>query len=362
MDAVVDLSNVCRSADLPPVGKRFAAWSRFEILRTAWTREYGAESRLHLVADKSLRHRFPRETRRAWDRIKVGEGIIEVSYADEFMLGLAAEQGLDVLSRDQFRSLRREHPWIEAEPRRFHQWVMEGGAVRFVPVPIAPVPPFRVSQLEERDQLKAAGVERRTFEQLMRRRWRCLDLGCGQARLFDELLLWPRVHEGRAHCPSCGALLEDIGPRDNLAEVVLRAVDSGVELLRFPVEHDSPLVVGRCPGALGVQILGPESPEISRKHIVIEVRDAGAGPLLEVTALETTNGTEVVRPGVQPQKLLPDKRVRLHRGHQAILAGVVSVELSGRTFVVDPTRPDSRGSSVEASRATGMKSVDADAP
>ena len=53
-DAVVDVSNVCWSPHLPPVGQRTPVWHRLALVMGAWRELHGESARFYLIADDSL--------------------------------------------------------------------------------------------------------------------------------------------------------------------------------------------------------------------------------------------------------------------------------------------------------------------
>jgi hypothetical protein len=57
--------------------------------------------------------------------------------------------------------------------------------------------------------------------------------------------VWPLVaDDGQARCPTCDGPLTDLGPRGRLHEIVVEE-RSGTEIMRFPLEAGSPVIVGR---------------------------------------------------------------------------------------------------------------------
>src|SRR5579872_5288083 len=127
-DAVIDVSNVCWSPVLPPVGRRRVVWERLALVMAAWRREHGDGARLYLVADDSLaRSMGDAEELR---KLKADGDLVTAPVADPIILRLARDRRLHVITRDHYVDHRDRHPWIEASPGRFHGWEMDDGEVR----------------------------------------------------------------------------------------------------------------------------------------------------------------------------------------------------------------------------------------
>ena len=110
-DAVVDVSNVCWSPHLPPVGRRMPLWHRLELVLAAWRELHGSRVRFTLVADESLVRVLDNVAE--YRRLCNNGGIATHPVADSLILKLARDRGLHVITRDHYVDHRAGHPWIE---------------------------------------------------------------------------------------------------------------------------------------------------------------------------------------------------------------------------------------------------------
>jgi hypothetical protein len=166
-----------------------------------------------------------------------------------------------------------------------------------------------------------------------------------------QLLAWPRVSpEGGAVCPSCTRPLIALGPRAALHEVVVAEVESQRELLRFPLEVDCPVIVGRGAAVKGIDLAmytaGSRTAihTVSRLHLMVRLQHAGSGNWrLSVVDLNSTNGTTVERwTGGQfdPARFVaPDQETHLGTKDRLILGDSVVLRLSGKRYLAAPTSP-----------------------
>ncbi|WP_460366526.1 hypothetical protein, partial [Actinocorallia lasiicapitis] len=138
---VVDVSRACWSAELPPRGRRPPVWARLERVWAAWEAEHGTSAQMLLVADSSLAHALTGADRDRFAELRRAGGLQTAAVAAGLALNLARQNRLHVLSSDLFTGLRREHPWIDKAPERFHTWTMDGPDVRIVPAAIRPFRP-----------------------------------------------------------------------------------------------------------------------------------------------------------------------------------------------------------------------------
>jgi len=154
-NAVVDVSNVCWSPHLPPLGRQAPAWDRLGLVMAAWREQHGADTRLELVADDSL-VRVLGPDARAFLELKRGGGIRTASVADDEILRLAHEGGLYVITRDHYIDHRAAHRWIDQSPERFQAWETIDGVVRLAPLGIRTRSAQDVSQAREVKVLREA--------------------------------------------------------------------------------------------------------------------------------------------------------------------------------------------------------------
>jgi FHA domain len=345
-DAVVDVSNVCWSPQLPPVGCRKPLWRRLELVLAAWHELHGSYTRFVLVADDSLV--------RALDDVseyralrKKGE-LATRPVADSLILELARDRGLHVITRDHYVDHRVQHPWIENSPERFHCWSTVGGRVRIEPLDIMPSSAQTVSEAIEGKDLKRMRLDSRKpqHRRILGTRWKCDNTLCVQAAQWqDQLLVWPLVTSGgMALCPSCHFPLVELGRRDPLYEVVVESRSSHEEIMRFPVEVNSPMIIGRGTAVKGVNLamhhgsFHSDLSRVSRQHLLMRIEEvSGGNRRIAVIDLDSSNGTEVERwTGTafqRPKPLSPGREAILGYKDRLILGSRVSLRLSGKRYI-----------------------------
>ncbi|MGH3189260.1 MAG: hypothetical protein ACRDPY_19120 [Streptosporangiaceae bacterium] len=344
-DAVIDVSNVCWSAELSPVGRRTPVWRRLELVMAAWRELHTERARFELVADDSL-VRVLDDVREL--RLLAASGALAIRpAADPLILSMARDRGLHVITRDHYVDHRLEHPWIEDEPGRFHRWQTVRGTVRIEPLDIRPHSPQTVSAAFEAKDLLRSRIDSRKpqHRRILQTRWQCANSFCPQAAQWqDQLLVWPLVTAGgEARCPSCDGPLRELGPRGPLHVIVVEDRASRAEIMRFPVEADCPVIVGRGSAVKGVnlEVYGtaddPAIMAVSRSHLLLRTEDAGQGKRrLAVTDLGSTNGTKVERwteAGFgQPKPVPADKETIVFSRDRLILGGRIVLRLSGRHY------------------------------
>lgn len=354
-NAVVDVSNVCWSPYLPPLGRQAPVWGRLDLVMAAWRAQHGADAQLELVADDSL-VRVLGPDARAFHALKRDGGIRTASVADDEILRLAQAGGLHVITRDHYIDHRAAHEWIEQTPERFHAWETVDGVVSLAPLGIRRRSAQDVSQAVEVKRLRySAKLDARNpaHRKILQTRWNCENTSCRQAAQWQgQLLAWPRVSpEGIAVCPSCSRPLAALGPRAALHEVVVADAASHLGIMRFPLEVDCPVIVGRGSAVKGIDLAmyaeGGQSPidTVSRQHLMLRLTDAGAANWrLSVIDLNSTNGTKVERwtgGGFEPAKPVPaDTETHLGTRDRLILGdNAVLLRLSGKRYLAEPSSP-----------------------
>lgn len=346
-DAVVDVSNVCWSPQLPPVGIRKPLWHRLELVLAAWRELHGSDARFILVADESLARVL--DDLSEYRRLRKDGELAARPVADSLILELARERGLHVITRDHYVDHRASHPWIENAPERFHRWsTVAGQEVRIEPLGIMPRSAQEVSEAIEAKDLRRVRLDSRNpqHRRILGTRWKCDNTLCVQAAQWqDQLLVWPFVTAGgMVLCPSCHLPLTELGPRDPLYEAVVESRGSGDEVMRFPVEVNTPVIIGRGAAIKGVNLAMHHGPadsdlrKVSRQHLLVRIEEmSGGSRRMVATDLGSRNGTEVERwTGTalqQPKPLSPDQEVILGYRDRLILGGVVSLRLSGKRYV-----------------------------
>jgi hypothetical protein len=354
-NAVVDVSNVCWSPYLPPLGRQAPVWDRLNIVMVAWREQHGADAVLELVADDSL-VRVLGPDARSFLELKRAGGIRTASVADGEILRLAREGGLYVITRDHYIDHRAAHRWIDQSPERFHGWdTSVDGVVRLSPLGIRTRSAQDVSQAREVKVLRYAAkldARNQAHRRILQTRWKCPNTSCRQAAQWQgQLLAWPGISpEGTAVCPSCRRQLVALGPRQALHEVVVADLESQQEILRFPLEVDCPVIVGRGVAVKGIDLAmyanggRPVIDTVSRQHLMMRLTNAGsANWRLSVIDLNSTNGTTVQRwagSGFEPAKLVPpDQETHLGTRDQLVLGESVLLRLSGKRYLAEPTSP-----------------------
>jgi hypothetical protein len=359
-DAVVDVSNVCWSPQLPPVGRRRPSWDRLGLVADAWRRQYGSGARLHLVADESLMRALDDagELRKLAARGEVMTSVV----ADSVILPMARDRELHVITRDHYIDHRIEHPWIERSPGRFHGWETTDGEVQIAPLGITPVSAQEVSLAREIKDLKRTRLDpkNQVHRRILHTRWKCGNTSCSLAATWqDQLLVWPLVSpSGEAMCPSCDQPLASLGPRAQLHEIVVAVRGDGpeAEIMRFPLETDVPVIVGRGQGIKGIDLtMNPLAEnraeayrdavlKVSRLHLLLRLEEVSAvNWRLAAIDLASTNGTEVERwagTGFLPSRpVTSDKETFLSARDRLVLGGAVQLRLSGRRYNAELAGP-----------------------
>jgi hypothetical protein len=318
----------------------------------AWREQHGADTRLELVADDSLVRVLGPDARSFLD-LKRSGAIRTASVADDEILRLARDEGLFVITRDHYIDHRAAHRWIDRSPERFHAWDTIDGVVRLAPLGIRTRSAQDVSQAREVKVLRYAAkldAKNQAHRKILQTRWKCPNTSCRQAAQWQgQLLAWPGISpEGIAVCPSCRRLLVALGPRSALHEVVVAGLESLEEILRFPLEVDCPVIVGRGVSVKGIDLAmyadGGRSviDTVSRQHLVMRLTNAGsANWRLSVIDLNSTNGTTVQRwtgGGFDLAAPVPaSKETHLGTRDQVILGDAVLLRLSGKRFLAEPT-------------------------
>ena len=368
-DAVVDVSNVCWSSALPPLGKRSPVWGRLELVIDAWRQLHGPDVQFHLLADESLVHILDDPS--GLGELQASGTLITSPVADTKILQLARDHDLHVITRDHFIDYRSAYPWIEQHPDRFHSWETEGGVVNIVPLGISPRSLQEISMAFEVRDLKRTRLDPKNpvHKRILYTRWRCANANCPQSVSWQgQLNAWPMVSAtGVARCPTCDQPLVELGPRPHLWEVVVQERESQQELLRFPLEADVPEIIGRgaTATAKGIDLSVMEAPfrdsveRVSRLHLLMRIDEVSSTNWrLAVIDLQSTNGTQVERwsgsGGYLPAREVgPDKETYLSVRDRLVLGGAVQLRVSGKRYIMDSAPPNvARSSTAAKSPAT----------
>jgi hypothetical protein len=320
----------------------------------AWRELHGDDAQFELVADDSLVRVLGSDAPKFLELKRTG-AIRTASVADDEILRLAYEGGLHVITRDHYTDHRAAHRWIERSPDRFHAWDTVDGVVHLTQLGIRTRSAQDVSQAREVKVLRHSAkldARNQAHRKILQTRWRCPNTSCRQAAQWQgQLLAWPRVSpEGVAVCPSCTRHLVDLGPRDVLHEVVVAERASDAEILRFPLEVDCPVIVGRGAAVKGIDLAMYGDTRmaaihtVSRQHLMMRMENAGqANWRLTALDLNSTNGTMVERwvgnDFAPARDVLPGAETYLGTRDRLILGDTVLLRLSGKRYLAEPTNP-----------------------
>jgi hypothetical protein len=348
-DAVVDVSNVCWSPCLPPEDRHRPHWERLELVLAAWRELHGDGVRFRLVADDSLWRAFDRGDLREFRRLIGSGGLVTRQVADTLVLELARDHGLHVITRDHYVDYRLAHPWINYAAGRFHCWTVgDNGRVRIEPLGIVPHSAQTVSvAIEVKDLKRVTRLDSKNprHRKILGTRWRCANVRCAQASQWQgQILTWPAVTgDGEALCPSCASVLENLGARDPLYEVVVEDRESGNEITRFPLEEGTPLLVGRGAGLKGIDLGARQTPyrdavmHVSRRHLLLRIELVNTSRRIVAVDLGSRNGTTVERweqkTFLPPKPVPPEKDLYLGSKDRLVLGDAVNLRLSGKHYV-----------------------------
>jgi hypothetical protein len=356
-DAVIDVSNVCWSPFLPPEGRGRPHWPRLGLVMDAW-RELHSGAAFRLVADNSLWRALGSDDAREFGlAVKSGQ-LVTRPVADSLILELARDHSLHVITRDHYVDHRAAHPWIGESPAKFHCWTTVDGKVRIEPLGVVPVSAQTVSvAMEVKDLKRASNLDSKDprHRKILGTRWKCANALCREAAQWqDHILTWPAVTaDGQALCPSCASPLTGLGPRDPLYEVVVEDRASGDEITRFPLEVNSPVIVGRGAGLKGIDLDARQTPfrsailHVSRQHLLLRAEHVQTSRRIAAVDLGSRNGTMAERweqkAFLPPKPVSPQTDVYLGSKDRLVLGGTVNLRLSGRHFVTasGTSEPDS---------------------
>ena len=292
LDVIVDLSNVCRCDDTTPYPDLLLLVQALE----SWKRDFGPERKVSLicVADKSL-VRGPSGFHQGatkglvtlspndLNQIKVlqQDGRVQVrDFADPLILQLAAEHPeAAILSRDRFREFRvSEHPWLQGTERVYScQPVGNSVSVRRE---IYWSSPATLSRAHEVNELSFLSEKER--ERLENSVWECPNPTCNDDPLAVVVPLPKRIRgEIRYTCASCGEIVQVSRSRKHVASIEAQVVGSPSQSVRFLIEEDTNLFIGRGAGSKNLNlanILGIDDSSISRNHALITAKRLRGNP------------------------------------------------------------------------------------
>ncbi|MFI5683819.1 hypothetical protein [Streptomyces sp. NPDC051636] len=276
---IIDASNVAATKQRP------WPFSRVVAVRDAWLKKHPGAGAL-AVLDASVRpvlgdQRLVEQAERAqWLEVHQGD-------ADDRILALAHQYGADIVSRDNFRYARREHPWLQGNGSRVWSARHVGGEVVFSPRQLGVATEEEIERDWQRKRAKAGLLSRDAEE-----RFRCTSEPAGCPR-GGQVLLPRQVNKdgSRWYCRSCGYEAVEIiaepplpeGPATGPVQVAVQHGHTVRTVIPVPAEG---LTLGRAsrsrPGVTDVtEGLGrDEAGEISRTHLRISLDDDGL-PMVE---------------------------------------------------------------------------------
>ncbi|MGW4541671.1 NYN domain-containing protein [Streptomyces chartreusis] len=276
---IIDASNVAATR------KRPWPFSRVVDVREAWLRDHPGTDAV-AVLDASVRpvlddqHLVEQAERAHWLEVHQGD-------ADDRILALADQFDAAIVSSDNFRYARREHPWLQGNGSRVWSVRRMRGQIMFSPRQLGVASDEEIER-DRQKKLSKAGLLSRDAEE----RFRCTSAPAGCLR-GGEVLLPRQVNKdgARWYCLSCGYEAVELiaeppltgGPDDGPVHVT---VQHGYTVRRTITVPADGLSLGRAsrsrPGGTDVtEGLGRDAAdEISRTHLRIFLDDDGK-PLVE---------------------------------------------------------------------------------
>lgn len=363
IELAIDLSNVCRNAQLDATGD-VARWDRVLRVLQIWNEWPDAFERpvVLLIADKSLRFSLPPDDAKSLDRAVRDGFVVESPKADPVLLDLAEQCDCMILSNDNFVSYRRERPWMEDADSRFVQVRTTGATAHLEVVKLSKRSSFSKSRAEEQDKLKdlRIDVERDLGSELLRSVYRCDSPTCiRRAFLPEGAATTPeRDRSGTAVCPGCRQPLTRVGDAQRTAIIKVFDSHSG-EARRIPIAVGQSVTFGRASGDLSLADVLPagDLQRISREHL--RVRFDGGG--LIVTDLGSTNGSTIQRWDKSRRERTPaiplvaDSAADLGPRDLVVMAEVLWLERSGRRFPFDLEPISPRGAQTNVAPKTAIR-------
>jgi len=357
---IIDVSNVCRDAELSPVGLD-SSWSRLQLLLDAIDRDGVVDySGYYLVADRTLRGRLDSDGKRSL-RDAERAGHLELKeFADERLVELAF--GADspfaspiLVTNDFLDDFRRTFP--ELDSAEAVAWTVgAAGEPRPALRPFGTRTHHRVSKKEEEGELRRRQLLRRNIqEEAARWYYRCASKGCVIAAFWpDHIEELPKYEPDTSTfvCPSCSSELERGEPR--LPAVLVIVYKGDREAARLLVETG--IDIGRRDdvGCIGLDrfLSADDVAAVSRRHLRIHVD----GDRVLVEDLGSKNGT-VIQPRVngRPEQVAqPNRTIGWGLRDALVLPGEIRLERSGRRLPYSGEQPLDRPPDQQSSTETRM--------
>jgi pSer/pThr/pTyr-binding forkhead associated (FHA) protein len=222
--------------------------------------------------------------------------------------------------------------------------------VAIIPLGITASSPQDISQKVELDDLlHQHRLDPRSprYRAIIETRWQCTNTHCPEnAHWQGQLLVLPKVTaRGEPRCPTCRGQLLDLGKRERLHEIVVEQ-RSGSEIMRFPAEAGSPVVIGRGLSLKGVNLQVDSLSlsrgaiaaieRVSRRHLTLTVEEPVPGKRrMVVTDLQSSNGTTVEHPpgSGKPTVVKPGEPAYAMEKDRIVLGDGVMLRFSGKRYL-----------------------------
>ncbi|MEU8080726.1 FHA domain-containing protein [Catellatospora citrea] len=327
---IIDLSPIVRDDGLND-------WGLVEKVIRAWREQRDAKAVFYGVADNSLWHCLDEAGRRALNDLTRRGSARSVPFADPDIIELA-EQHPDavVVTRDSYRDLRRDHPWLQGSDRFFSP-IYSDGKVTFERLDMAPIDESEMSMRVEAALLKPKGLNSPEARRILDSEWSCANSDCvwGALPVIDQD---PEYRDGVVLCPDCGGRADRVGAISHTREVVVFL--GGEEIHRFTVADGVRIIVGRVRGAYRYDVRDvldtSHTALVSRDHLAV----SNINGSLFVEDLGSKNGTNLSHDGATTA-LEPNVRQRIFQGTRISLAkGTFQLRRSGRKRVRARWAPD----------------------
>ncbi|WP_084598114.1 FHA domain-containing protein [Micromonospora chokoriensis] len=327
---IIDLSPVVRDQNLND-------WGLVEKIVRAWRAQRDNNATFYGVADNSLWHCLDEVGKRAlsdWKKRKIARS---VPFADPDIIELAEQHPhAVVITRDLYRDLRRDHPWLQGSDRFFSP-VYTDGKVSFEQLVMAPIDESEMSMRVEAGGLKPRGLASPEARQVLDSEWACVNPGCvwGGLPVIDKD---PYYRDGVVRCPDCGEPVNRVGAIGHTRGVVVFLGTEEID--RFAVAEGRTIVVGRARGedryCVRDVLEAAQFALVSRDHLAV----SNVNGDLFVEDLGSKNGTKLSHDGTTTA-LEPSVRQRVLQGARISLAkGALQIRRSGRKRVRARWDPD----------------------
>ena len=346
VDYIVDLSNVCRNADLgAPMGG--ASLDCLELLHSVIAKSLnGRTPNLQYVADNNLWSLLNQQHGSArvndWKQRKA-RVLFTDPLADRVILRLASTSGTKVISQDNFRDHRTDHPWLQDNSEDIVGWMRKGDDIFLRPRTIESISESEASRKSEEKGVKGANLDPGSEQdrRILGSLHQCENLNCELHKSSPSYLpIYPQKQRSAGNaeilvCPSCKKPVREIGFIGKVAQFKFKILDTGATG-RITFTVDSTIIIGRKEilGALSeVSDIDREAcAQVSGQHLKILVSANG----VNVADNGSTNGTTISRMGLggvlDSATVIAEKMVGFNHGDKLYLGEAVEVTRSGRKY------------------------------